>query len=400
MTVTVQVGLEVLLQEHRSLFAGRRLGLLANPTAVDHRLAHAVDLLVAAGARLVALFGPEHGLGGTVQDMVGVETSTSSSRAIPVYSLYGETEASLAPRDAWLQGLDAVLVDLQDIGSRYYTYVWTAALMLRSCARLGVQVIVLDRPNPLGGGLIEGPSIAAGFESFVGLHPLPVRHGLTIGELLRLYRAEEQLDVELEVVPLRGWTRDHYFDATDLPWVLPSPNMPTLDTALVYPGGCLLEGTNLSEGRGTTRPFEICGAPWLEPEAFAAQLAREDLPGVRFRPLQFRPTFQKHHGIDCGGVQLHVIDRTRFRPLRTGVALLRAAKLCQAEAFGWREAVYEFVSDRPAIDLLAGGSWLREGLDAGVEVEALVAGWSADEADFAERRAPFLLYGAGPERVT
>lgn len=391
----VQVGLEVLLEERRSLFEGRRLGLLANPTAVDHRLGHAVDLLRAAGARLDALFGPEHGLGGTVQDMVGVATSVNSVSSVPVYSLYGDTEESLAPRDEWLRGLDAVLVDLQDIGSRYYTYVWTAALLLRRCAPLGVQVIVLDRPNPLGGAAIEGPSIEKGFESFVGLHPVPVRHGLTIGELLRLYRAEEALDVDLEVVPLRGWARDDHFDDTDLPWVLPSPNMPTLDTALVYPGGCLLEGTNLSEGRGTTRPFEICGAPWLDPDKLVAQLAREDLPGGLFRPLQFRPTFQKHQGSDCGGVQLHVVDRAAFRPLRSGVALLRAAKLCGAGRFGWREAAYEFVTDRPAIDLLAGGSWLREGIDAGAELDELMRGWPAAENDFAERRAPFLLYGHG-----
>jgi uncharacterized protein YbbC (DUF1343 family) len=387
----VELGLEQLLRSRPELLAGRRVGLLCNPTSVDTELRHASALLPAAGARLEAIFGPEHGVLGTAQDMIAVEADGDSSGP-PVYSLYGATEQTLTPRADWLEGLDAVVIDLQDIGARYYTYVWTAALMSKACAEAGVQVIVCDRPNPLGGVAIEGPSIEAGFESFVGLHPVPVRHGLTIGELCKLYAAERRLDVDLLVLEARGWGREQRFDQLGLPWVLPSPNMPTLDTAWVYPGGCLLEGTNASEGRGTTRPFEIIGAPYVDPERWSAALAAEGLAGVRFRALSFEPTFQKHARTPCGGVQLHVTDRSSFAPLRVGVALLATLQRCCAGAFGWRAEAYEFVADRPAIDLLAGGRWLREGVEAGVSVDELCAGWPAAEAVFAERRRPFLLY--------
>jgi uncharacterized protein YbbC (DUF1343 family) len=388
----VRTGLDRLLSERLSLLRGRRVGLLANPTSLDRELRHAADLLVAAGVELVALFGPEHGVRGEAQDMVGVETSRDPRLGIPVHSLYGASPETLTPSTASLSGIDLLCVDLQDIGSRYYTYVWTMTLALEACARAGVPVLVLDRPNPLGGETVEGPGIARGYESFVGLHDVPVRHGLTIGELARLCASERGLAVELEVIELEGWRREQCFDQTGLPWVLPSPNMPTLETAFVYPGGCLLEGTNLSEGRGTTRPFEILGAPWIEAATLCAALEEEDLPGVRFRPLAFRPSFQKHAGEVCGGLQLHLVDRARFRSLRTGVALLHATFRLWPELTGWRREAYEFVRDRPAIDLLAGGDWLRAGVEAGARLQDLARGWEAEERAWRERRQPWLLY--------
>lgn len=393
----VQTGLDRLLDDQRqgrasALVRGRRVGLLCHPAAVDRQLRHASEVLIAAGARLVALFAPEHGIDGAAQDMIGVESAQHPRLGVPVHSLYGHTLAALTPRPEWLRELDLLVVDLQDVGSRYYTFVWTMLLTLQVCATTGTPALVLDRPNPLGGETIEGPSIAPGFESFVGLHPLPVRHGLTIGELARLTRAELRLDLELEVLPLRGWQRAQRFAATGLPWVLPSPNMPTLDTVLAYPGGCLLEGTNLSEGRGTTRPFELVGAPWIDGARLAADLTALALPGAAWRPLGFVPSFHKHQGQSCGGVQLHVTDARSFAALRSGVALLASLWRQAPETCAWRTERYEFVDDRPAIDLLAGGRWLREGIDAGATLEQLTAEWAAAERTFALRRQPFLLY--------
>lgn len=391
-------GLDVLLGEREALVAGRRIGLLCHAASVDHRLRHSVDLLAESRAELKAIFAPEHGVWGAAQDMVAVEGARDTRHDVPVYSLYGQSEASLEPEQGWLAGLDLVVIDLQDVGSRYYTYVWSAALMAAACARAGVETLVLDRPNPLGGVAIEGPAIEEGYESFVGLHDVPARHALTIGELVMLTCTERGADTSgLSVLPMRGWRREMLFSATGLPWVMPSPNMPSEETALVYPGGCLFEGTNLSEGRGTTRPFELVGAPWIDGHALAEGLAREDLPGVSFRPLRFSPTFHKYAGLDCGGVQLHVVDRASYRPMQTAVALLSAFREQDASRFGWREQPYEFVCDRPAIDLLAGGAWLREGIERGQPIVEMVAPWRQAERAFAERRRPYLLYEADRE---
>jgi uncharacterized protein YbbC (DUF1343 family) len=265
--------------------------------------------------------------------------------------------------------------------------------MMRACARAGVEVIVLDRPNPLGGADVEGGAIAPGYLSFVGRASVPNRHGLTAGEIAGM--CNEDLGCPLTVVPMTGWRRDQDFDATGLPWVQPSPNMPTLDTAYVYPGMCLVEGTELSEGRGTTRPFELVGAPFVsyaDARALAEALTREDLPGVRFRPVVFTPTFQKYAGRRCGGVQLHVVSRRSFRPYVTGVAVLRAFRQMWPDAFRWRTRAYEFVDEKPAIDLLAGGPAVREGIDAGLGLDALAAAWRPAEDDFRARRGRWLLY--------
>jgi uncharacterized protein YbbC (DUF1343 family) len=397
----VQTGLEVLCSERLELCRGRRVGLLCHPASVTSDLTHAVDRLIAAGIRPVRLFGPEHGVRGEAQDMIGVDGERDSRTGIPVVSLYGQSVESLEPTQESLADLDLLLVDLQDVGSRYYTYVWTMALCLKAAARAGVAVAVLDRPNPLGGVEIEGGEVAPDAESFVGLASVPVRHGLTIGEIAQLVRAglpwggprfAERIDCDLTVVKMRGWRRADQFESTGLPWVLPSPNMPTPETAAVYPGMCLIEGTNVSEGRGTTRPFEIIGAPYLDGYRLAERLAAHDLPGVRFRPLSFRPVFHKFGGQSCGGVQLHVVDRRTFRPYRTGVAVLRELWAVGGEHFGWRTEKYEFVSDRPAIDLLTGGEAIRCGIERGVALEELFATWLPAERAFAERRRAHLLY--------
>jgi uncharacterized protein YbbC (DUF1343 family) len=354
---------------------------------------HAIELLSRrADLRLVALYGPEHGVRGDAQDMVSVNTSVDARSGLPIHSLYGHTLESLSPTPAMLDDIDVLVYDVQDIGSRYYTFVWTMVLAMRACARAGKAFCVLDRPNPIGGVAIEGGAIAAGFESFVGLVSCPNRHGMTAGEIARWRHAVEGLDLDLAVVAMRGWRRDSWFEHTGLPWVMPSPNMPTCDTALVYPGMCLIEGTELSEGRGTTRPFELVGAPHLDGHALASELARYALPGVRFRPAVFTPTFHKHAGMPCGGVQLHVTEREHFRPYRTAVAVLKACRDQDPEQFVWRLRAYEFVDTIPAIDLLAGGAGLRTGIDAGATLDDLAARWPRDEGAFAEERAAYLLY--------
>lgn len=375
------------------LLEGRTLGLLCNPVSVDRGLRHAVDQLAARkGSRLVRLFGPEHGVRGAAQDMVAVHHGQDPETGLPVVSLYGPDEASLRPNAADLQEIDVLVCDLQDVGSRYYTYVWTVVLCLEVCSELGIPVVVCDRPNPLGGRMVEGGDIEPGFESFVGLHSVPNRHGLTLGELVRLAAAERGITGSLEVVRMTGWSRAMDFDATDRPWVLPSPNMPTLDTAYVYPGMCLVEATTLSEGRGTTRPFELVGAPFIEPPRLAAALRERALPGVAFRPTFFRPQFQKHAGRDCGGVQLHVTDRHTFEAYRTGVELLATVRALYPGEFAWREQPYEFVSAVPAIDLLTGSPAVRECIDGGGDPAELRVTWQRCAEAFHLRRTPFLLY--------
>ena len=391
--MTVQTGLARLFDDSAALLRGRRVGLLCNPTAVDASFRHAIDLFRARRElELVALFGPEHGVRGDAQDMIAVDAARDPVTGLPVHSLYGATAATLAPTPAMLDGLDVLVYDVQDVGSRYYTFVWTMVLAMRACAAAGVAFMVLDRPNPIGGVHVEGCAIAPGFESFVGLVSCPNRHGLTAGEIARWRHAVEGLDLELAVISMRGWERDMWFEHTGLPWVLPSPNMPTVDTALVYPGMCLVEGTELSEARGTTRPFELAGAPHLDPHRLAAALAAMDLPGVVARPVVYTPMFHKHAKQPCGGVQLHVTDPEAFRPYRTGVAFLKACHDQAPDAFRWRAKAYEFVDAIPAIDLLAGNAELRAGIEAGASLDELTARWPRDEGAFAEERAQYLLY--------
>ena len=386
----VESGLEALVRRRAARLRGRRVALLAHQASVDSRLTHAATLLAdLPRVRLVRLFAPEHGLWGAAQDHAPVRAARDPAAGLPVVSLYG---ARRAPTRAMLRGLDALVVDLQDVGARYYTFAWTLALALRACARAGVPVVVCDRPNPLGGVRVEGNLPDPAFASFVGLYPLPARHGLTLGELARYLNGAHALGCDLTVVPMRGWRRAMLWEDTGLPWVAPSPNMPTPDTARVYPGGCLVEGTNLSEGRGTTRPFEWIGAPWLDAHRYAAALEAERLPGVRFRPARFRPTFHKWAGRLCGGVQLHVTDRERFRPFLTGVALLAVARRLAPRRFAWRRPPYEYERRRRPIDILCGTDTVRRALELGVPLRALAATWRHDLGRWTRARAPYLLY--------
>jgi uncharacterized protein YbbC (DUF1343 family) len=390
----VRSGLDVLVARRFAPLRGRRVGLVCNPTAVTRRLDHAADLFRAApGVELALLLGPEHGVRGDAQYMAAVEGEPRDPRTgVPVASLYGDSAGSLRPPPALLAGLDALVFDVQDVGARYYTYQATMMLCLEAAAAAGIAFVVLDRPNPLGGLRVEGPALLPGFESFCGLHDLAVRHGLTVGELALLFRAERRLEVELAVVECQGWRRDLRFRETGLPWVLPSPNMPTPETALAYPGACLLEGTNLSEGRGTTCPFELAGAPWLDGPALCEALRRERLPGAAWRPASFVPTWDKHAGVRCHGVELHVTDPDRFQPFRAGLALVLHARRQDPARFAWRREPYEFVSHVPAFDLLCGSDRERRGIEAGATLRELAGAFAPEERAFARRRRPYLIY--------
>jgi uncharacterized protein YbbC (DUF1343 family) len=341
---------------------------------------------------LAALFGPEHGVRGDAQYMAAVAGERDPHTGVPVHSLYGASEASLRPAPGQLEGLDALVFDVQDVGTRWYTYQATMMLCLEAAAAAHLAFVVLDRPNPVGGLAVEGPRLRPGFESFCGRHDLAVRHGLTVGELARLFRAELRLEVALEVVPCEGWRRGARFRETGLPWVLPSPNMPTPETALVYPGTSQLEGTNLSEGRGTTRPFELVGAPWLDGARLARELAAERLPGVVFRPASFVPTWDKHAGVRCHGVELAVRDPERFLPFRTGLAVVLHARRQDPARFAWRSEAYEFVAGIPAFDLLCGSARERVAIEAGAGLADLVRGFAPEERAFRRRRVPYLRY--------
>ena len=385
----VVTGLTRLIQSHD--LDGLRVGLVCNPASVDERIRHAADLLATTpGVRLSAIFGPQHGFRSDLQDnMIESPHAHDAVRRVPVYSLYSETRE---PSAEMLTGLDVLVIDLQDIGARIYTFVYTMANCLRAAARHHLPVIVCDRPNPIGGHAVEGPMLEPGFESFVGQFPIPMRHGMTVGELARLFNETFGLGAALTIVPVEGWTRDMYFDATSLPWVMPSPNMPTLDTAMVYPGAVLFEGTQLSEGRGTTRPFELLGAPWVDAERVAAGMNALELPGVFFRPAVFEPTFHKHARQGCGGVQSHVLNRSLYRPVLSGVAMLSRFYAANPSRFAWRQPPYEYELDKMPIDILAGSSALRQQIEGGVDPRIIAAGWEDAVAAFERIRARCLLY--------
>ncbi len=386
----VQTGCDRLLAEAHRL-AGRRYALLAHGASVtgDGRPLHLALAALTSPPRV--LFGPEHGYYGVEQDMVASGDEPDPWTGVPVLSLYGDDAATLRPQPRAFAGLDLLIIDLQDIGSRYYTYAATAVWSAEVALAAGLEVWVLDRPNPLGGTVVEGNSLAPGYESFVGAFPgLPVRHSLTLGELV-LWAAGDWAE-KPRIWKMQGWRRGMSWARTGLPWIAPSPNMPTPSTARVYPGGCLVEATELSEGRGTTRPFELVGAPGIDPPALARALAGRQLPGVVFLPTYFRPQFQKHARAACGGVQIVVRDAKRFAAYRTGVELVAAIHRHLGEGFAWRRAPYEFVSDRPAIDLLTGGADFRRALAAGAGLEEWIAGWAADEAAFRQQRGDVLLY--------
>ena len=373
-------GLAVLLRDGDPLVTGRRIGLLTHPAGVDRELRSTADLLAGDPRwELAALFGPEHGIRGDAQAGDPVSSATDVATGLPVHSLYGATKV---PTAGMLAGLDTIVVDLQDIGVRFFTYPATVLGVIEAATAAGVDVVILDRPNPLSGSVVEGGGLLSELRSLVGVHDLPIRHGLTLGELARLVAAARGLPLPA-VVRMEGWDRTWWHDATGLPWIPPSPNLPTLDAVTLYAGTCLVEGTNLSEGRGTTRPFEQIGAPWLEPRRFADAFNERACAGVRARPTTFVPTFSKHAGTACGGIQLHLTDRAALRPTEIGLTVLAVARALSGPDFTWIPASFDRLVGDPAV---------RAELAAGVDPAGLIARWRAHAAAFSSKRAPWLLY--------
>lgn len=390
--VPVLTGLDRFEKKWPRTLKGACIGLLVHPASIDGKLDHASDLcLKTKKTEVKAFFGPQHGIRGETQDnMVEWEGFRDPRTGLPVYSLYGHTRK---PEPGMLKDIDVMVIDMQDVGARYYTFIWTMELCMQACREAGKSVVVLDRPNPIGGRIVEGPVLDEAYSSFVGQRSLPVRHGMTVGEIALYLKNELYPSLDLHIIPLEGWKRRMWFDDTGLPWVLPSPNMPMLDTATVYPGMCLLEGTLLSEGRGTTRPFEIFGAPFIDPDALVRRLREFALPGAVFRPLFFQPTFQKHAGILCGGAQIHVTDRNAFRSFATGVAILKAVHDLYPDRFAWKQPPYEYETEKMPIDILAGTDRLRKEIEAGEELAHMEAWWKEQCARFSkEVRKRYLLY--------
>lgn len=387
----VKLGLEKLLEEQPGLLNGARVGLICNQASVNHKFHHAADLLHEHDSiNLKALFGPQHGIRGDVQDnMIETEHTVDRETGLPIHSLYSETRE---PTEAMLRDLDVLVFDMQDVGCRIYTFAYTMANCMTAARTFGKKVIVCDRPNPINGKQVAGNVLEAAQASFVGLYAIPTRHGMTLGELARMFNEHFGIGCELEVVKMDGWKREFWLDETDAPWVLPSPNIPTLDSATVFPGAVHFEGTQISEGRGTTKPFELIGAPYINPEEYARTLNDLNLPGVYFRSCIFRPTFQKHGGVSCGGVQLHVIDREEFEPVFTGVAMVKVAYDLYREDFRWKEPPYEYVYDRNPFDVIAGTSSIREAFEQGIGGEEIKASWSEAFNDFLKVRERYLLY--------
>lgn len=385
-------GLERVVGEGFGKYRGMRVGLIANPASVDRGFVHAVERFAASReVKLAAIFGPQHGFKSDQQDnMIESQDEVDPRLGIPVYSLYGEHRK---PTAAMLDGLDAVFCDLFDVGVRAYTFQWTMMLAMEACAEQKKKFVVLDRPNPVGGEAVEGHVLDEGFRSFIGLHALPMRHGLTIGELATLLNKERGIGADLDVVEVRGWRRGQWLDETGLPWAMPSPNMATIETAAVYPGTVMVEGTNLSEGRGTVHPFEIVGAPFIDAHRFADRLNAARFPAVRFRALWFKPTFDKHQGRLCGGVQIHVTDRRAHRPYLTGLTVLAAAREMYPKRFEWRQPPFEYEYKKMPIDILTGSSVVRAEIDKGTAPEAIERMAEAGIAKYAKVRAEYLRYG-------
>lgn len=387
----IKLGVERLLEEQLNLLRGARVGLICNQASVNHGLRHVADLFHEhADIDLRALFGPQHGIRGDVQDnMIETEHTVDRETGLPIHSLYSETRE---PTEAMLADLDVLVFDMQDVGCRIYTFAYTMANSMIAARKFGKKVVVCDRPNPINGVDVAGNVLESEQASFVGQFAIPTRHGMTLGELARMFNEHFEINCDLEVVKMAGWERNYWHDETDAPWVLPSPNIPTLDSATVFPGAVHFEGTQLSEGRGTTRPFELIGAPYINAEQYARTLNDLKLPGVFFRSCIFRPTFQKHAGISCGGVQIHVTARTEFEPVITGVAMVKVAYDLYGSEFRWKEPPYEYVYDRNPFDVIAGTSSIRASIETGDTLEDMETGWAKSLGDFKEVRRQYLLY--------
>lgn len=388
---SIKLGLEKVLEDQLYLLKHLRIGLICNQASVNHQFQHAADLFHKNDQiNLTALFGPQHGIRGDVQDnMVETAHNTDKKTGLPVYSLYSETRQ---PTSEMLSRIDALVFDLQDVGCRVYTFIYTMANAMKSCAEFGKRMIVLDRPNPINGVNIEGNSLEIGHESFVGQYPIPMRHGLTIGELAKLFNEEFHLNCDLEVVSMENWERKDFYDETDAPWVMPSPNMPTVNTTIVFPATVYLEGTEVSEGRGTTRPFEIFGAPYIDADELAIALSKFEFPGVVFRPINFLPTFQKHSNQTCGGVFIHVTQRDIFEPVLTGIAIIKIISELYKKDFLWKQTPYEYEFNRNPFDVIAGTTKIREMIEGGKSLDKIKLSWQKDVKEFSELREKHLLY--------
>lgn len=384
----VRTGLDILLEKPSELLNNKRVGFVTNHTGVTKDLKHIVDVLYQhPDTNLAALFAPEHGIRGDATS--AIESYSDENTGLPIFSLYGKT---YKPTMEMLGNLDVLMFDIQDVGVRFYTYIWTMSYGMESAAEVGLPFVVLDRPNPINGISVEGNILDLKFKSFVGRYPIPLRHGMTVGELAMLLNAEFSINADLTVVRMKNWSRDMWFDDTGLIWVQPSPNMSTLDTAIVYPGTCLFEGTNVSEGRGTTKPYEWIGAPWINSMKIAADLNSRKLPGVIFRAVYFTSTSSryKYPGEMCGGVQVHVVDRKIFKPIETGLHMIAAIRRLYPDRFQWREP-------RPGetqlpFDKLAGTDKIRLQLEKDLPVSEIVEDWQKELAVFMEKRKTYLLY--------
>lgn len=389
--IPIKLGIERLLDDKIDLLKGARVGLVCNQASVNHEFRHAADLFHQhPEINLTTLFGPQHGIRGDVQDnMIETEHATDRTTGLPIYSLYSETRE---PSEEMLREVDVIVVDLQDVGTRIYTFVYTLANCMQAAKKLNKRVIACDRPNPINGVQLEGVVLDPAFASFVGQFPIATRHGMTFCELGRLFNEAFGIGSELECVMMEGWSRTLWYDETDSPWVLPSPNMPTLDAATVFPGTVHLEGTQMSEGRGTTKPFELVGAPYIDADRFAQALNGLGLPGVYFRSCVFLPTFQKHGGQACGGVQIHVTNRETFQPALSGIAVVKTAFDMYGDEFKWKTPPYEYEYDKNPFDVIAGTSKVREAIEQGDSLESISESWQAPLAEFSRLRGDFLLY--------
>ena len=387
----VKLGLEKILGEQKHLLKNMRVGLICNQASVNHGFQHAADLFFEnSEINLSALFGPQHGIRGDVQDnMIETSHTIDKKTGLPIYSLYSETRQ---PTKEMLSGLDALVFDLQDVGCRVYTFIYTMANAMKACSAFGKKMFVLDRPNPINGIDVEGNVVEKGHESFVGQYPIAMRHGLTAGELARFFNEEFSINCDLEVVTMDYWEREDFYDETDAPWVMPSPNMPTVDTAVVFPATVYFEGTQISEGRGTTRPFEIVGAPFIEADELGEALNLLELKGVIFRPINFLPTFQKHHNKTCGGVFLHVTNRQEFEPVLTGIAMIKTVFDLYPEEFEWKNTPYEYVFDRNPFDVINGSTRIRELIEQGSDLQKIKESWQVELKEFMKVRERYILY--------
>jgi uncharacterized protein YbbC (DUF1343 family) len=387
----VELGVERLLRDGVTGLKGARVGLVCNQASVNHHLRHVADLFREhTGLKLTALFGPQHGIRGDLQDnMVETPHVVDAETGVPVYSLYSETRE---PTERMLEDVDVLVIDLQDVGCRIYTFIYTLANCMRAAGKLGKKIIVCDRPNPINGEAVAGNILEPEYASFVGQFPLPTRHGMTVCELAQMFKGHWGISCELELSLMEGWSRELWLDETDAPWVLPSPNIPTIDSATVFPGTVHIEGTQMSEGRGTTRPFELIGAPYIEAAKLAKHLNSLDMEGVFFRACHFQPTFQKHAGRTCSGVQIHVLDRERFEPVVAGVATVKVVHDMYRESFRWKEPPYEYVYDKNPFDVIAGTNVMREAIEGGKSLEEIERSWLGNLDEFASLRRKYLLY--------